>query len=151
MIEGNRSEDEERNHHAEGRTSVWGSACPDKTEGPATVIRFLGFVIGTDRMECRLLEEKLGELKAALGNVLGCRKLVLRDLQSLLGKLAFACRVLPMRRFFCHRLAMATAGMRSLRHFVCLTLDLSEDLQMWSGFLNVYSGRSLFMEGPFSS
>lgn len=33
---------------------------PDKIEGLATIIKFLGIVIDTDHMECRLPDNKLG-------------------------------------------------------------------------------------------
>lgn len=59
---------------------------PGKTEGPATVIRFLGIVMDTVNMECRLLEEKLQALQEEVGQVANLKKVQLRVLQSLLGK-----------------------------------------------------------------
>lgn len=124
---------------------------PEKTEGPVTEIRFLGIMIDSDRMECRLPEDKVADLRLVVGAAMGARKITLRELQSLLGKLNFACRVIPMGRVFCRRLAMATAGVVKPYHYVRLSSALREDLGVWSTFLERFNGRSLFLEGPMSN
>lgn len=124
---------------------------PEKTEGPVTLIKFLGIMIDSERMECRLPEDKLQDLRDQVGRAKVARKLRLRDLQSLLGKLNFACRILPMGRVFCRRLSMATAGVRAPAHFVRLTASLREDLAVWSEFLECFNGRSLFLDGLSSN
>ncbi|KAM3921505.1 uncharacterized protein RB166_010897 [Leptodactylus fuscus] len=124
---------------------------PEKTEGPATVVKFLGIVIDTVRFECRLPEDKLRELRDLVGVAIRRRKLRLRELQSLLGRLNFACRIMPMGRVFCRRLAAATAGVRRPLHFVRLHAGLREDLAVWGEFLARYNGRSLVMGPPVSN
>lgn len=74
-------------------------------------------------------------------------KVKLWDLQSLLGKLNFACRIMPMGRVFCKRLAAATAGVSALHHFVHIGRDHREDLQVQEVFLEQYNGRSFWL-GP---
>lgn len=66
---------------------------PEKTEGPCTVITFLGIVLDSEAMECRLPEAKLADLKTKIASLIGLRKVQLRLLQSVLGKLNFACRI----------------------------------------------------------
>lgn len=83
---------------------------PDKTEGPNTVITFLGIVIDSDCMECRLPEDMIQDLRLVVQRIKRLKKMRLRELQLLLGKLNFACHIIPMGRFFCRRLAMASAG-----------------------------------------
>lgn len=124
---------------------------PEKTEGPATVVKFLGIVIDADLMECRLPDDKLVQLKEVVRGVQGKRKLLLKELQSLVGRLNFACRIIPIGRVFCRRLSMAMSGVRSQRHYVRLSGDLRADLQVWSVFLDSFNGRSLFLEGPMDS
>lgn len=63
--------------------------------------KFLGILIDTEWMECRLLEDKLNELKSVVAMVLG-------KLQSLQSRLNFPCRIMPMRRIFCRCLAVVT-------------------------------------------
>lgn len=121
---------------------------PDKTEGPATEIKFLGIVIDSGRMECRLPEDKLVDLRQVVGRTRLVKKIRLRELQSLIGKLQFACRIIPMGRVFCRRLAMATAGVSSPSHFVRLPAAIRDDLSIWSVFLEHFNGRSVMLEGP---
>lgn len=118
----------------------------DKTEGPVTVIKFLGIVIDSELMECRLPEDKLVDLRRVVGEARVARKIRLRELQSLIGKLQFACRIIPMGRVFCRRLAMLTAGVSSPSHFIRLTADVREDLSIWSVFLEQFNGRAIMLE-----
>lgn len=78
-------------------------------------------------------------------------KVRVRELQSLLGKLNFACRIIPMDRIFCPQLSLAMAGVNATRHYVCLTRDLRADLRVWDEFLAAYNERSLWMVGPVSN
>lgn len=123
----------------------------DKTEGPTTVLSFLGIEIDTRDMECRLPGDKVDGLKRDVRDLMGQRKVQLRQLQSLLGKLNFACRIIPMGRVFCRRLSAATAGIQSPTHFIRLTREHREDLKVWHTFLESYNGRSVWMEGPVSN
>ncbi|KAM9330484.1 uncharacterized protein PAF06_014162 [Gastrophryne carolinensis] len=101
----------------------------DKTEGPATVMKFLGIEIDTVGRVCRLPRDKIEDLVGGLEGALGVKKVTLVQLQSLLGKLNFACRVLPMGRVFTRRLSLATAGVREPHHFIRIDYILvSHDL-----------------------
>lgn len=119
---------------------------PDKTEGPATVVKFLGIVLDSVAMECRLPLDKVQDLLAVVGQVRRSKKVQLRQVQSLLGKLNFACRIIPMGRIFCRRLAQATAGVSVPHHFLRLPSDVREDLAVWEEFLGCYNGRAIFMQ-----
>ena len=123
----------------------------DKTEGPTTVLSFLGIMIDSEAMECRLSADKVENLRLEIRGLLGRDKVQLRALQSLLGKLNFACRIIPMGRVFCRRLSAATAGVRAPRHYIRLTGELKADLQVWHTFLETYNGRAIWMAGPVSN
>lgn len=123
----------------------------DKTEGPTTVLSFLGIVIDSEAMECRLPEDKLVALRREIRTTVALRKIQLRGLQSLLGKLNFACRIIPMGRVFCRRLSAATAGIRSPHHFIRMTSEHRADLKVWDNFLSTYNGKSLWLAGPLSN
>ncbi|XP_040186277.1 uncharacterized protein LOC120918659 [Rana temporaria] len=135
--------------HIAGRFGV--PLAADKTEGPTTELSFLGIVIDSQAMECRLPPDKVENLRLAIRDFLGRNKVTLRELQSLLGKFNFACRIIPMGRVFCRRLSAATAGVKSPRHFIRLTRELKEDLRVWHTFLETFNGRSVWMEGPVSN
>lgn len=117
----------------------------EKTEGPVTTIKFLGTVIVSELMECRLPGDKVEDLRGVLSVALGSKKIQLRSLQSLLGKLNFACRIMPMGRIFCRRLVSAMSGVRAPHHYVRLTAEHKEDLQVWQLFLEQSNGWSLWM------
>lgn len=69
-------------------------------EGPTTMITFLGILIDSERMESRLHEDKVADLRQVVLKTRQAKKIRLRELQSLLGKLHFACRIVPMGRVF---------------------------------------------------
>lgn len=118
---------------------------PEKTEGPSTEMQFLGIIIDTQAMECRLPTAKLEDLRLLVRAALQAKKVRLKQLQSLLGKLNFACRIMPMGRIFCRRLSAATSGVRMPHHFIRLSAEHKADLRVWEEFLATYNGRSLWM------
>ena len=90
---------------------------PEKDEGPATTISFTGVELDSVAMELQLPPEKLARLKSALESWRGrkaCRK---RELLSLIGVLAHACKVVRSGRPFLRRLSMSA---RRLEQFVRL-------------------------------
>ena len=77
---------------------------PEKDEGPAIVISLLGMELDTEKLEIRLPQDKLQQLKAALGSwraKKACRK---RELLSLIGSLSHACKAVRAGWSFLHRL-----------------------------------------------
>lgn len=96
---------------------------PEKTEGPCTTLTFLGIEIDTVRMQVRLPEDKLSRLVELLQNwrVRKCCKK--RNLQSLIGVLAHACKVVRPGRSFLHRLIDLEKTAKEPRHFVRLNKE----------------------------
>ncbi|KAM8966995.1 uncharacterized protein RCH25_025667 [Pelodytes ibericus] len=124
---------------------------PEKTEGPCPLIQFLGIEIDATQMLCRLTVDKVLDMRSLVSQSLAARKVTLRQLQSLLGKLNFACRIIPMGRIFCRRLSLATAGIRSPHHFIRLTREHKDDLKVWGAFLAEFNGKSLWLERSVSN
>lgn len=90
-------------------------------------------------------------LRGEIGEMMGKRKVQLRGLQSLLGKMNFAFRIIPMGRVFCRQLSATTAGVCAPTHFSRLKEEYRDDLKVWHTFLETYSGRSVWMGGPVSN
>lgn len=107
----------------------------EKTEGPVTVLKFLGIV--TVGMECQLQLDKLEDLLGVVPVALGSKKKQ---------KLNFVYRIMPMGGIFCRRLATATSGIRALNRYIRLTKVHRDNLKVWHLFLENYNGRSLWME-----
>ena len=71
-----------------------------KTQGPLQVIEFMGILLDTVKMQTRLPLEKIGRLQTAFGEFQDRRSCTLKELQSLIGTLNFACQVVPPGRPF---------------------------------------------------
>ena len=100
---------------------------PDKTEGPATSIIFLGIEIDTQAGQLRLPREKLADLIATLQSWMRPDRLHIpkhsgtkRDLLSLIGKLHHASRVIKPGRAFIRSLIDTSIAVTSLDHHVSL-------------------------------
>ena len=75
-----------------------------KIEGPSTSITFLGIQLDTITMEASITPQCKYAILAELNQLYrrcGCKK---RELLSLIGKLSFACKVVPSGRVFLRRL-----------------------------------------------
>ncbi|KAM3936780.1 LOW QUALITY PROTEIN: uncharacterized protein RB166_000609 [Leptodactylus fuscus] len=114
----------------------------EKTEGPTTVLSFLGIELDSVHMVFRLPRDKLERLSSLLRGFLSVSKVTLRQMQSLLGLLVFACRVMPMGRVFSRRLSLATRGVLSPSHRIRLTRPLKADIAVWLSFLDSYNGHT---------
>lgn len=93
-------------------------------------------------MVFRFPQEKLTRLLDLIEGFCAVRKVTLLQMQSILGLLVFACRVMPMGRVFSQRVSLATKGARSPGHRIRLTKPLKADLGVWREFLRQYNGRT---------
>ena len=59
-----------------------------------TILPFVGIILDTVRYEARLPTDKLDHCKSPLDTFMGCNKITLKELQSLIGILSFACTVI---------------------------------------------------------
>ena len=66
-----------------------------KKEGPAQELQFMGITLDTIRMEARLPADKIDRIRTALQLFQSTKAITLRELQSLIGTLNFACKVIP--------------------------------------------------------
>ncbi|XP_077787077.1 uncharacterized protein LOC144328297 [Podarcis muralis] len=118
----------------------------DKTEGPVTTMTYLGIELDTVAQTSRLPADKLVALRELIGQILPLKKVTLRLIQSLLGHLNFACRVISPGRPFCGRLARLSSGLRSPHHRVRLSKAVKADLRVWLQFLDGFNGISLWQD-----
>ncbi|XP_070199530.1 uncharacterized protein [Littorina saxatilis] len=118
----------------------------DKVEGPSTCRKFLGLIVDTVALQVRIPQDKLLELKRQVSEFLYKHKVTLRQLQSLIGKLNFACRAVVPGRAFCRRLIDATRGVKRPFHHIRITAAMREDLKVWSSFLETHNGISIMLD-----
>ena len=63
----------------------------DNTEGPSPIVTFAGIELHCLELEARLPQEKVDKTPNAISCLLSRKKVQLKELQSLVGLLNFAC------------------------------------------------------------
>ena len=81
-----------------------------KTIGPSQKIGFMGIIVDSVRMEARLPQDKLVRINQLLKTFKNRRSARLVELQSLIGTLQFACKVVVPGRTFLQRAINLTWG-----------------------------------------
>ena len=119
---------------------------PHKVEGPSSSLTFLGIVLDCELLEARLPEDKLSELKLLVTAACNVSFLTQRDLESLLGKLSFASRVVVPGRTFTRRLWNLCKSFVKPHHRIMLSPAAKEDLKWWSVLLQSWNGKSFFLQ-----
>lgn len=118
----------------------------EKTRGPATMIRFLGVELDTERLELRLPAEKLIKLREIVGRWRkrkGCTK---KELRSLAGHLAHACTVVRPGRRFLRGLFGLLSQYRKEEHMIRLNAAFRADLEWWHVYIAGWNGVSMMLK-----
>lgn len=113
----------------------------NKVVMPTTKLTFLGVVIDSLNMTLELPQDKIIDLTADLKSLRSRRRVTKCQLQSLTGKLNFACAVIYGGHFFVRRLYDAIAKLRSPWHRTRITRDICDDIDWWLVFLEQFNGQ----------
>ena len=124
---------------------------PGKTQGPSTCLEFLGIVLDSLAMEARLPADKVQRIIDELTQWKGKKSATLVELQSLIGTLNFACRVVPPGRAFLQRIINLTVGLKKAHHRTRLSKAFFDDLAMWELFVRGWNGKSFFLNKAWES
>ena len=114
----------------------------EKIVGPMHQLTFLGIEIDSESLQLRLPQEKLDKSKLLITSWYNCKAAKKRQLLSLIGHLAHACKVVPPRRTFLRRIINLSRVPKDLDHWVCLNAEFQLDLQWWHLFLAKWNGIS---------
>ena len=101
---------------------------PEKDEGPATTLSFVGIELDSVAMEVCLPLEKLQRRKEALQMWRGRKVCKKRELPSLIGLLSHACKVVRAGRSFLRRLIDLSMVPKHLDHYVRLNSEAMSDM-----------------------
>lgn len=123
----------------------------EKTEGPSTTLIFLGIELDTVNMEARLPEEKIVKIQNALHSAKRRKKMTLRELQSLIGLLNFACCVVVPGRAFLRRLIALTRGVSKPHFRIRMNSQARLDLNAWCEFIDNFNGKSMFINDDWQN
>ena len=118
---------------------------PEKTCGEATTLSFAGIELDSIKSEARLPQEKVFKCVETIFIFLSHNKVTLKEIQSLIGLLNFACSVIAPGRAFLWRLIDLTHGITKAHHFIRLCHEVKEDLRVWLSFLSSFNGKSFFV------
>ena len=121
-----------------------------KTVHPTTTAFLHGIEVDTCRMELRLPDDKKNQAVSLLKDMSRRKKVRLRQLQSLIGTLAFACRAVAPGRTFLRRLINLTCGAHP-SHVVRLNSEARKDINIWLVFLSSFNGTSILLPTKFVS
>ncbi|CAJ0918982.1 unnamed protein product [Ranitomeya imitator] len=114
----------------------------EKMVHPCHCLDFLGITIDTVSVEFCLPTQKLLKIADLIDKFMLDKKVLLKDLQLLLGMLVFTIRVIPMGRIFAKKLYFSIK-VYPYSH-IRLTKPLKEDLRIWSEFLSNFNGHYLW-------
>lgn len=123
----------------------------EKTTLPATEIIIYGIEVDSEKMECRLPQDKIVKIRSALQELVHCKKVTLQKLQSLIGLLNFACCVICPGRAFLRRLIDLTCGVSCPFYKIRFNGEARADINAWLNFLDSYNGKSVFLPDAWSS
>ena len=111
-----------------------------KLEGPTTTLTFLGIELDTGQMIRRLPPKKLKELKELVGEWLSKKACRISDLQSLVGKLQHASKVVRPGRTFLRRMFELLKGGARKQPWIRLNASFRLDLLWWHLYLESWNG-----------
>jgi hypothetical protein len=125
---------------------------PDKLEAPSTRVTFLGIVIDTQSMMISLDEKRLAELNALIREWQTKTLASRRDMQSIIGKLAFASKAVVSGRTFLRRMIdnmKLIPSHASADAQYTITVQFRKDLEWWSRFLNAWNGTAIILQNEW--
>ena len=102
---------------------------PSKVTAPSNEVKFLGITINTITRTLSIDKARLDEVLALVSELLSLRSVSKRRLLSVIGKLAFASRVVRTGRAFLGRLIEASKSAKHLHYSVKLTRAVKADLE----------------------
>ena len=105
----------------------------------------MGILLDSNKMEARLPLDKLTRAKEALQQWSHRKSATLKEHQSLICTLQFACRAVVPGRAFLQRFIGLTKGISNSRWHVKLNAEFRKNISMWLTFLDHWNGASFFL------
>lgn len=115
-----------------------------KLRQPSQLCEFLGILLDSKLMEARLSPERLQILLTLLLSIRARRRITIKELATINGKLAWAAKVVFAGRTFHRRLINAhTRAKAAHRYWINVRGPIRRDLQWWIAFLPLWNGKAL--------
>ena len=114
-----------------------------KACAPSTQMVFLGTLLDSEKMEIRITDDRMLDIRSILPKLLQRKSASKRELQSLIGKLQFVGKCVKPSRIFISRILVLLRGLKHSRYKVRLNTEFRKDIQWWINFMHVYNGVSM--------
>jgi hypothetical protein len=120
---------------------------PVKSEASAQLMKVLGILWDSVGMTASLDPDKLAKLKAKLILLLGAKKITKQELQSILGHLYYASRLVFAGRTFVFHLAslLRQHHARPSHHRIYMPASARADLQWWLDHIDECNGKQAIL------
>ena len=118
---------------------------PDKLEGPSTLLTVLGIELDSLLLQARLPQEKFDRIHTLLVSWSLKRHCTRKELESLIGNLQHACKVVPSGRTFLRRMINLLSAFRRDDHPIRLNREFHLDLSWWLEFFQSWNGYSFLL------
>ena len=102
----------------------------EKIAGPSTLMIYLGIEINSEAQTTALPQEKI-DTHNNTTIMAHTQKMYTKELLSLIGKLAFAAKVIRPGRIFLRRLISRAYSVKRLHHFIYLNKEAQKDIKWW--------------------
>ena len=120
----------------------------EKVEGPSQVITFLGVEIDTVKDLLSLPKKKICEFESLVNDILSKKRISLKKLQSLAGKLNWAASVVRGGRTYLRRILDMMRPLKQSRHKLIISNEMRKDLVWWSTYLHTFNGKKFLTYAP---
>jgi len=119
-----------------------------KVAGPAQRITFLGFDIDTVSQSLELPRTKLSEFCDLLKWFCSAKRVSLKQLQRLAGKLNWACHVVRGGRVFLRRILDCMSLLKQPHHRMRITPEILADVHWWLNYIATFNCKRLWDTNP---
>ncbi|CAG2223080.1 unnamed protein product [Mytilus edulis] len=117
-----------------------------KVEGPAQRITFLGIIIDTRELTLTMPPEKQSDFYNLLLSFQKRKRASIKQIQSLCGKLNWACQMVKGGRTFLRRLINSISSAQNRNDKVLLNSEFEADISWWLNFMSVFNGTVKFID-----
>ena len=132
----------------QSQMTLWLQVCRDlgvpvskaKTFLPSRVMEILGLIINTNTMTLSVSQDRLLDILDELEEFSIAKSVRRSDLESLAGKMVFACSVLPGGRTFMRELLDLLNATPRSRRWVRLSAGFRRDIEWWKNFAPKWNG-----------
>lgn len=114
----------------------------EKTVLPTVRCKVYGLIVDSEKMQVELPLDKMEKIRSELLDLSSRRKVTVRTLQSVLGRLNYASYVIAPGRPFLRRLTDLLKN--KLKHFhVYLNREAKLDVECWLAFMSQFNGKRI--------